>query len=101
MTKKPFNSLGLGGSLLVDRRRLFGTLGMAAAGATAASMIPFKSSLASVPAKVVFGKADVTRPETEIDLSLAFPAYAENVPHVYPRVTEDDVRDPMDFIAIA
>ena len=100
MTKKTSLTESLGGSVLVDRRKLFSTLGVAAAGVTAASLVPFKSTLAS-PAKVAFGKATMDRTQTSGDVSLAFPAYAESIPYVYPRVSEEDVADPMDHIVIA
>ena len=100
MTKKTTAFESFGGSTLVDRRKLFGTLGIAAAGVTAASLVPFKSPLAS-PAKVVFGKATIDRTQISDDVSLAFPAYAESIPYVYPRVSEEDVADPMDHIFVA
>ena len=101
MTKKTTPLEGLGASVLVDRRKLFSTLGVAAAGVTAASLVPFKSSLAAAPAKVVFGKATLDRTENSNDVLLAFPAYAESIPYVYPRVTDEHVADPMDYIYIA
>jgi len=101
MTKKTTLSEGFGGSVLLDRRKLFGTLGIAAAGATAASLVPFKSALAAAPAKVVFGKATLDRTHNSHDVLMAFPAYAESIPPVYPRVSEEDVADPMDYIHVA
>jgi hypothetical protein len=101
MTKKTTPLEGLGGSPLVDRRKLFSTLGVAAAGVTAASLVPFKSSLAAAPAKVVFGKATLDRTENSSDVLLAFPAYAESIPPVYPRVSEEDVAEPVDHSHVA
>ncbi len=101
MTKKPTELASLGGSVLLDRRKLFGTLGMAAAGVTAASLLPFKPALASAPARAVTGNMAFAPIQTGDDEAQALQGHIYPIPYVYPRVSEEVAFDPMDHVFVA
>lgn len=92
---------GNGGSIEMDRRGFVGKIGIAAASATAASFLPFQSSLASVSAKWIM--TDVMRAGTGngVDVSAMLPGYIHPIPYVYPRLTAEVALEPMDHVFLA
>lgn len=101
MRKKTSQREGLGGSVLVDRRGFVGKMGLAAAGVTAASLVPLRSSLASIGAKVGSTRTTAASAPGTGGLPSDFLSYADPIPHVYPRITGERAVDPMDHIALA
>lgn len=91
----------LGGSVQLDRRGFVGKLGIAAASATAASFLPFQSSLASVSAKWTMNSVMSATPGKGVDVAASLPGYIHPIPYVYPRVTAEVVSEPMDHVFLA
>ena len=99
--RKTAPAKGLNGPVQLDRRGFVGKLGIAAAGATAASFLPFQSSLASVSAKWAMNSVTTASPVNGVDVAASLPGYIYPIPYVYPRVTAEVAIEPMDHIFLA
>jgi hypothetical protein len=101
MGKKASERESSGGPVQLDRRGFVGKLGIAAAGVTAASFLPFQSSLAAVSANWTTSGVLTARSLNGVDVAASLPGYIHPIPYVYPRMTAEVVTDPMDHIFLA
>jgi hypothetical protein len=101
MSKKSSQHDGLGGSVLVDRRDFVGKMGLAAAGVTAAALVPFRSSLASTGAKAGPLKTTTGVSYAQGGIPDGFLSYSESIPYVCPRLTDERVIDPTEHVFLA